>query len=264
MFPYVIKREAPLVEGILVRRYKRFLADVELPGHGLVTAHCVNTGAMEGLTNPGTRVWLSPAASPARVLKWTWEMTEIDGRYIGSNTSLPNRVVKQLLSDRALPWLARWKTMKPEQKFGEKSRVDFLLEMPDHTLYLEVKNNHLVYEDNRAYFPDSVSERGTHHLRELASVLGPNTKAEVLFFCQVPGVKAVRPSDVHDPEFARAAREVAAAGVRFSAISLRQDPETLTIEGRVPVDLKPYRLDRIHRWKEANAARKKQSQSDDA
>ncbi len=256
MFPITIKREAPLVEGVLVRRYKRFMADVELPGRGIVTAHCVNTGAMEGLTTPGTRVWLSQAANPKRLLKWTWEMAEVGGQLIGTNTSLPNRVVRHLLEMRALPWLAKWQSMKPEQKFGARSRVDFLLELPDATLYLEVKNNHLVYEDNRAYFPDSISERGTHHLRELAATLGPGVRAEVLFFCQLPGVKAVRPSDVHDPEFARTAREVAAAGVRFSAISLRQDPECLIVEGKVPVDLKPYGLDRIRRWKEANKANK--------
>jgi len=261
MQPITIAREEPLVEGVLVRRYKRFLADVEIPGKGIVTAHCVNTGAMEGLTIPGTRVWLSRASNPKRALKWTWEMAMIDGQIVGTNTSLPNRVVKHLLAGRALPWLAKWKTMKPEQRFGEKSRVDFLMEMPGYTLYLEVKNNHLVYEDNRAYFPDSVSERGTHHLRELAAVMGPTTRAEVLFFCQLPGVRAVRPSDVHDPEFARAAREVAAQGVRFSAISLRQDPEQIIVEGRVPVDLKPYGLERIRRWKEANAARKQSTQA---
>jgi sugar fermentation stimulation protein A len=153
--------------------------------------------------------------------------------------------------------LRGWKSFKPEQRFGANSRVDFVVEMPDHLLYLEVKNNHLVYPDRRAYFPDSVSERGTHHLLELTAQIRKGVRAEVLFFCQLPGVKAVRPSDVHDPEFARTARESAAAGLRFSAISLRQDPEFLTIEGKVPVDLKPYSLERIQRWKDANKASSK-------
>jgi sugar fermentation stimulation protein A len=261
MFPITLPRESPLVEGVLVRRHKRFLADVELSLGGLVTAHCVNTGAMEGLTNPGTRVWLSRASNPKRLLQWTWEMAEIDGQLIGTNTSLPNRVVKSLLEMRALPWLKACKTFKPEQRYGANSRVDFLIEMPDHILYLEVKNNHLVYPDRRAYFPDSVSERGTHHLLELARQIRPGVRAEVLFFCQLPGVKAVRPSDVHDPEFARTARETAKAGLRFSAICLRQDPECLIVEGKVPVDLKPYPVERAQRWKNENKARLKDATS---
>ena len=247
-----ITRPAPLLEGRLLRRRQRFLADVELPRGGIVVAHCVNTGAMEGLTRPGTRVWLSRAANPDRKLKFTWQLAEVDGAIIGVDTSAPNRLVKELLARRALPWLGAFDEVLPEQRYGERSRVDFILRKGTRRLFLEVKNCHLVYPDRRAYFPDSVSERAAGHLEELAKVVDARTRAHVLFFCQLPGVKAVRPSDAHDPVFAETARRVARAGVRFSAICMHQDEQSITIERRVPVDLKPYRTEPMAAWKAAN------------
>lgn len=249
VFPIRLPRTTPLLEGILIRRFMRFMADVELRDGRAVTAHCVNTGTMEGLTLPGTRVWLSESANPNRKLKFTWELAEKDGRIIGANTAVPNQVMRLLIAGRRLPWLASWLEFAAERTYGEHSRIDFWLRMPRYELYLEVKNCHLLYPDGRGYFPDSVSERATGHLHELTNILGKRTRAEVLFFCQIPGVKAIRPSDAHDPVFAAAAREARRAGVRFSALGLRQTPEELIVEARVPVDLKPYRTDRIARWK---------------
>jgi sugar fermentation stimulation protein A len=252
LLPVTITRPAPLLEGRLLRRRQRFLADVELPRGDVVVAHCVNTGAMEGLTRPGTRVWLSRATNPDRKLKFTWELAEVDGAVIGVDTSAPNRLVKELLARRALPWLGAFDEALPEQRYGERSRVDFILRKGTRRVFLEVKNCHLVYPDGRAYFPDSVSERAAGHLEELAKVVDARTRAHVLFFCQLPAVKAVRPSDVHDPVFAETARRVARAGVKFSAICMRQDEHSITIERRVPVDLKPYRTERMAAWKAAN------------
>jgi sugar fermentation stimulation protein A len=248
--PRVYPREEPLVEGRLLRRYKRFLADVELEGGEVVTAHCVNTGAMEGLTRPGNRAWLSRAHNPKRKLAFTWELVEAeDGRVYGCNTAFPNRLVQRLLAEGALPWLRGYPEIRPERPYGENSRVDFHLSGRRRELYLEVKNCHLLYPDRRAYFPDAVSQRATGHLRELAAVVAPRVRAEVLFVCQMPGVKAVRPSDAHDPEFAAAAREVKGQGVGFAAIEVLHTPETLTVSRRLPVSLAPYGVERVARWR---------------
>lgn len=241
-----------------MRRYKRFLADVELAGGEVVTAHCVNTGAMEGLTEPGRRVWLSRATNPQRKLRYTWELVEVDGHVYGANTAVPNRIVRRLLELGALPWLGKFDEMRPEHPYGERSRVDFWLRRGRREVYLEVKNCHLLYPDGRAYFPDSVSARATGHLRELAAVEAePHKRGRVLFTCQMPGVKAVRPSDVHDPEFAATAREVRETGVRFSAIEIHHTPEEIVVQRRVPVQLAPYGLGRVRRWRDR--ARKKRT-----
>ncbi|MCX7719172.1 MAG: DNA/RNA nuclease SfsA [Candidatus Sumerlaeaceae bacterium] len=254
MLPFRIERPTPLIPGTLLRRYKRFLADVRLEPDGVtVTAHCVNTGAMEGLTRPGTRVWLSHADSPHRHLKFTWETAEIQGQMVGVNTSLPNRVVGLLLREHALPWLAVWDAVAAERRLGRHSRVDFhLTSRRGRQHFLEVKNCHLVYPDGRAYFPDCVSERAAQHLRELAEVVRGGCSAEVLFVVQVPETRAVRPSDVHDPVFAATAREARAAGVRFSAVVLSQTPDAIIVERRIPVELRPYATGRVIKWRNAS------------
>ena len=255
MEPISIPRDTPLVEGLLLRRYKRFLADVELADGGTVTAHCVNTGAMEGLTTPGFKVWLSRAENPNRKLKFTWELVQLpDGSIYGTDTGFPNRIVRYLLERKLLPWFSAYDQVAAERRYGERSRVDFLLTSSKRRrqLYLEVKNCHLIYPDGRAYFPDSVSQRATGHLAELAAVLGPRTGAHVLFTCQMPGVKQVRPSDAHDPTFAHKAREVAAQGVRFSALEILHTPDEVRITRRLPVSLKPYRFERMVRWRKEN------------
>lgn len=257
----VLPREGTrLVEGRLIARRQRFLADVELlnPPRRVV-AHCVNTGSMEGLVRPGARVWLSAADSPTRRLAWTWELVEIDGHLVGANTSLPNRLVRRLIEARCLPLpgLRTWKEMKPEAAIGaDKRRADFRLDGPgDQVTWIEVKNCHLAYEDRCAYFPDSVSERATHHLEELSRRAEAGDRAMVLFTCQVPNVAAVRPSDVHDPAFAAAARDAARRGVKFAAVQVHHTLAAITIEGTlVPVDLKPYPTEPVAAWRDAMRA----------
>lgn len=254
MFPVHLPRSQPLVEGRLHRRYKRFLADIELADGEVVTAHCANTGAMEGLTEPGLRVWISQADNPRRKLRYTWELAEVDGCIYGTNTAEPNRIVGRLLELGALPWLGKFDEMQRERPYGERSRTDFWLRRGRREVFLEVKNCHLLYPDRRAYFPDSVSTRATRHLLELAEIeKHPDRRGRVLFTCQMPGVKAVRPSDVHDPEFAATARGVRQEGVAFSAIEIRHTPEEITVTRRVPVDLSPYDLRRIRRWRASNS-----------
>lgn len=271
MLPVTYPHRSPLTEGRLIRRYKRFLADVELATGEIVTAHCVNTGRMEGLLTGRPRVWLSRADNPNRKLAWTWELIERDGVVIGANTMLPNRLVRRLLEEQRLPWMPKYERVERERPLGESSRVDFRLSSPGvghrRTTYLEVKNCHLLYPDERAYFPDAVSARATHHLEELAAVQErPGLeRGHVLFTCQMPGAKALRPSDAHDPTFAETARAARRRGVRFSAVEVVHEVDTAAAGGeaeaavkvtrRVPVDLSPYSPRRMRRWlKEARRA----------
>ncbi|MCU0657296.1 MAG: DNA/RNA nuclease SfsA [Polyangiaceae bacterium] len=241
---------APLVEGTLLRRYHRFLTDVRLLSGELVRAHCVNTGVMEGLVRPGARVWLCPALTPGRKLPFTWVSMELpDGIRVGVDTSLPNRLVGAMLEARRLPGFERHRGFAAEVSYGEGSRVDFSVKMARGPRLLEVKNCHLVYPDGGAYFPDSVSARGARHLRELAAVARAGGKASVVFIVQRHDARFVRPSDVHDPTFAAEARLAADAGVTFSALRLRPDPEGVSVLDPVPVDLAPFPTDEPHRWR---------------
>ena len=255
------QRNEPLLRGVLLQRYKRFLSDIRLDSGETVVAHCVNTGAMEGLTEPGTVVWLSRADNPKRKLLYTWELAEINGRILGVNTGLPNRIVARLLAEQKLPWLAQWPEVRAEKKYGEKSRVDFWMSDQGCEHYLEVKNCHLVYPDHCAYFPDCVSARAAGHLHELvASIAQANAPsavtAEVLFCVQIAHAKRVRPSDIHDPTFAAAARDAASRGVRFSAIGVDHSEEAITVYGPIPVDMQPYDTANHERWRQKNRTAK--------
>ena len=240
----------PLLAGVLLGRYKRFLADVRLEKSGeVVTAHCVNTGRMEGLTRPGRRVWLSHDPERKAKLKYTWEITEIDGRLVGTNTAMPNRIVGEMLAQGLLRGLSGAEEVRPEKSYGNGSRMDFWVLKGGRENYIEVKNCHLVYPDNRGYFPDSPSARAARHVEELMEAAGRGVRAWVVCTVQRPDVVAVRPSDAHDPVFARAAREAAAAGVRFVGLQVRPAPECLVVERRIPVDLRPYPTERQERWR---------------
>lgn len=258
-FPVRFARDRELLEGRLVRRYKRFLAEVELASGETVTAHCANTGAMEGLTRPGSRVWVGRAANPKRKLPWDLELVqppaeageEMAARLFGAHTAVPNRLVRRLLDAGHLDWLGPFDELAPERRYGERSRIDFWLRSEGAgEIFVEVKNCHLVYPDRRAYFPDAVSDRAAKHLEELAAVVEEGHRAEVLFVCQTGPVDAVRPSDVHDPRFAATARRVAEAGVGFSAIAVTNTPEEVVVEGRVPVDLDPYPVREIEMFRD--------------
>lgn len=255
--PVVLTRSEPLLPGTLIQRYKRFLADIRLEDGCTITAHCVNTGAMEGLTQPGIRVWVSRATNPNRKLQFTWELAEVDGRIYGVDTSLPNRVVGHLLRQRLLPGLKRWSELKPEKPYGQHSRIDFWLRQGSTQVYLEVKNCHLLYPDGFAYFPDCVSARATEHVGELTSLASaPGHQSQVLFVVQISGCRGVRPSDMHDPAFATAARCAGAAGVRFRALLVEHTPTEIRVQGLLPVDLRPYMLDRVQGWRAEALQRK--------
>lgn len=245
---------ARLVQGTLLGRRKRFLADVRLTDGRDVVAHCVNPGQMEGLVRPGARVWFSEApVEGSRKLTHTWELVEHDGRLVGANTLAANRIARGLLEHGCLRGLARHDELRAERRYGENSRVDFWLREGNREHYVEVKNCHLVYPDGRAYFPDSPSERATRHLRELVDVVTGGQRATVLFVVQDPSARAVRPSDLHDPTFAEAARWAQAHGVRFRAVRVRPTRRAYAVDRCIPVDLAPYASARLQRFRVDNA-----------
>ncbi len=214
----------PLVEGTLVKRYKRFLADVELASGEVVTAHCPNTGPMTGVLHPGGRVRLRHAPSPTRKLAWTWEQAEVAGAggkpiWVGINTALPNHLVRATIEAGCLePWLGPIGAIRAEVPYGEgrRSRIDLLLSpaegAPDpRPIYLEVKNTTWTLGE-LALFPDTVTERGQKHLVELIALL-PEARA-VLVPCLSRGdVKRFAPGDAADPRYGELFRQALAAGV---------------------------------------------------
>lgn len=250
---HVIPHAAPLRKGRFVQRYNRFIADVELDDGRVVATHCVNPGRMEGLVRPGVRAWVSPAPpGRKRKLQWTLELLELEHGYVGANTVVPNRIAEELVRARLVPGLKRWRALEREVPYGERSRIDLMLRgATDHLV--EVKNCHLVYPDKRAYFPDSVSVRAAGHLRELAAQVRAGLRATVLFVLQRTDGRALRPSRLHDPDFADAAVEADAAGVRFRAAQVNPTPKGFIFRGMIPVDLSPYNPALLEPYREALA-----------
>ena len=210
---------SPLVEAILVRRYKRFLADVRLADGELLTAHTPNTGSMLGCAEPGSRVWIRDSGNPARKYPWSWEISETrDGTKVGINTLLSNHLVREGVATGVITELAGYDHIRSEVRYGaERSRIDLLLEKRDGPdCYVEVKNVTAADSDG-AFFPDAPTVRGVKHLRELMEMVRQGNRA-VLFFCvQREDVRTVRPADHIDPEYGRVLREAAQRGVEIIA-----------------------------------------------
>lgn len=226
-----------LARGRLVQRYKRFFADVVLDDGRAVTAHCPNPGAMLGLNTPGLVCWLSRSDDPKRKLAHTLELVEADGGLVGIHTLHPNRIVAEALAAGAVPELLGYRTHRREVRYGENSRVDFLLEGPepghglreDHRLWLEVKNCHLMRTPGLAEFPDCVAARSAKHLGELARMVELGDRAVVLFVVQRTDCQRFAACRELDPRFAAALDEVAAQGVEVLVHACDVSTERVTL-----------------------------------
>ncbi|MGM4931368.1 DNA/RNA nuclease SfsA [Tardiphaga sp. 619_E2_N8_5] len=235
-----MKLQADLVPATLLRRYKRFLADVELADGSMITAHVANPGAMLGLQAPGARVWLSKSPSKTRKLPFSWELIEADfgngPELVGVNTMHPNAIVAEALAANAIPELAGYDTIRREVKYGAASRVDFLLEHPSRPpCYVEVKNVHMMRQPSLAEFPDSVTARGARHLDELAAMVAAGARAVMLFVAQIGSSTAFALARDIDPAYSRAFDKARAAGVEAIAYTCRIDHGGIVLAGRVPI-----------------------------
>lgn len=231
--------DAPLIRGTLLRRYKRFLADVKLSDGSEATAHCANPGAMLGVSAPGSTVWLEPNDDPKRKLKLSWKLIQLPGGHLaGIDTGVPNKVAGEALRGGAIPSLAAYSTVRPEQKYGRNSRIDFLLTEPGlPDAYVEVKNVHMRREGDLAEFPDSVTTRGAKHLEELSNMAAQGARAVMLYVLQRTDVGRLRFAEDIDPAYAAAARRAADAGVEMIAHRTHIGVEGVTLAGPAPVNL---------------------------
>ncbi len=203
----------PLIPGRLIRRYKRFLADIELADGARVTAHCANPGAMTGLAEPGSEVWLSPARNPERKLKYTWELVHVDGGLVGINTAHPNAIAAEAIAAGRVEELAGYKSMRREVGYGRNSRIDILLEDEARPpCYVEVKNVHL-RRGGDAEFPDSVTKRGAKHLVELGDVAEAGGRAVMFYLVQRTDCSHFAIAGDIDPDYEQGLRVARGRGV---------------------------------------------------
>jgi sugar fermentation stimulation protein A len=208
-----MKFPTPLVKGRLIRRYKRFLSDIELDTGESVTAHVANPGAMTGLAEPGLEVWVSRSDNPKRKLPYSWELARVGRHLVGINASLPNRLVEEALNAGRIKELSDYGTVRREVRLGENSRIDFLLqEKGIRDCWLEIKNVHLK-RGPLAEFPDSVTARGTKHLMELTEVVAKGGRAMMLYVVQRADCRAFSIAGDIDPAYADALAKAKSKGV---------------------------------------------------
>jgi len=223
----------PLFQGTLLRRYKRFMADIQLDSGETITAHCPNTGPMTGVCLPGNRVAVSMSHNPKRKYAYTWELIEVQDNeptWVGVNTSLPNRVVKLALEQRLISPIGSYQDIESEVVYGQEgSRVDFRL-LPSETspdrrlIYLEVKNTTWA-QGNLALFPDTVTTRGQKHLRELTALL-PHHRSILLYFINRGDCTQFTPGDMADPTYGKLLRKAIVAGLEILPCRFK-----ITLEG---------------------------------
>lgn len=228
--------EQPTIEGRLIKRYKRFLADVELDSGEVITAHCPNTGSLSGCVPEGARAILRDSENPKRKLRWTFQTVEVDGTWVNVDTGLPNALAAEAIEAGKVAELKGYDTIRREVKYGKNSRIDVLLEREGERCYVEVKSTTLT-DGTLARFPDAVTERGRKHLEELADMVKEGHRA-VMFFCVSRGdVKTFSPADDIDPKYGQALRRVAEAGVELLAYTTKVAPDSFELGKKLRIIL---------------------------
>lgn len=224
----------PLVRGTLLRRYKRFLADIELTDGRVVTAHCANPGAMLGIVDPGLAVWLLPWEGTKRKLAWSWELVRIGDGLVAVHTGNPNTLVPEALAAGKIPELAGYPSLRREVRYGKASRVDLLLEAPGRPIcYVEIKNVHLKCGD-WAEFPDCVTARGARHMAELADMVRAGHRAVVLYVVQRADCRRFRVASDLDPAYHRALEAARAEGLEVLCYACQVSTDGVDIAAALP------------------------------
>jgi len=233
----------PLIKGTLVRRYKRFLADVEIESGRVVTAHCANPGSMLSVDAPGSEVWLSPSRNPERKLKYSWEMIRVGRHLVGINTSHPNGLAAEAIAAGRISELAGYDGLRREVKYGKNSRIDILLENGSgEKCYVEVKNVTMKRDLSPAApaeFPDSVTERGLKHLGELSRMVAEGHRAVMLYLVQRQDAASFAVAADVDPAYAKALRKALKAGVEALAYGCRLSPREIAVAQAIPFSTPP-------------------------
>jgi len=240
-----MKFETPLIPGKLIKRYKRFLTDVELADGTVVVAHCANSGSMLSVNEPGADVWLSPANDPKRKLKYTWELIRIgsapNAAMVGINTQHPNRIVYEAIEAGKIKELTGYDSQRREVKYGKNSRIDVLLESADKPMcYVEVKNTTLrrdLSPGAPAEFPDAVTVRGAKHLVELGDMVEQGHRAVMFYLVQRDDASSFTVAADIDPTYAERLKEAIKRGVEVVAYSCHVSPEEIEIDAPVKIEL---------------------------
>jgi sugar fermentation stimulation protein A len=233
-----MKFPTELIPGQLVKRYKRFFADVALESGETVTAHCANTGAMTGIKEPGLKVWLSKSDNPKRKLKYTWELVEAEGTIIGALPNTANALAEEAVKAGVISELTGYDSLRREVKYGENSRIDLLLESEGRpACWVEVKNVHWQRGIGIAEFPDGVTSRGAKHLGELSNQVADGHRAVQLFIVQRNDCHTLRPAEDTDPVYAQALRDAAKAGVDVLAYACDVSTDGIVVTKPMTVEL---------------------------
>jgi sugar fermentation stimulation protein A len=233
-----LKFESKLHEGIILKRYKRFLADIELPTGEVIVAHTANTGSMKTCWEPGWKVLLSYHDNPKRKLKYSLEMTHNNDTWIGVNTGVPNKLGYEAIKDGTIKELQGYAHIKPEVKIG-KSRIDLLLSDSNNKAdcYVEIKNVTLKGNGTKVLFPDSVTERGQKHLNELMDIVRSGKNACMLYIVQREDVDSFSPADLIDAKYGELLRKAKDQGVQILCYQCRLTPDEIKIIKSIPVIL---------------------------
>jgi sugar fermentation stimulation protein A len=230
----------PLIKGRLIKRYKRFLTDVELADGTVVVAHCANSGSMESVNEPGAEVWLSPARNPDRKLKYTWEMIKIGKSLVGINTSLPNMIVSEAIEAGKIEELTGYASLRREVKYGKNSRIDILLEDEARPkCYVEVKNT-TMRRDLKAgavEFPDAVTSRGAKHLLELADMVKEGHRAVMFYLVQREDADRFKVADDIDPAYAEGLTAALKAGVEVVCYACKLSAKEIVVTRKIKTEL---------------------------
>ncbi|MFL2541259.1 MAG: DNA/RNA nuclease SfsA [Candidatus Latescibacterota bacterium] len=237
-----MKFSEPLIKGKLIRRYKRFLSDIELNGETVV-AHCANPGAMTGLNSPGSEVWLSANRNPKAKLNWRWELIRVGNNLVGINTSHPNGILTEAIKAGQIETLNGYDNLRREVKYGQNSRIDVLLEHNERPpCYVEIKNVHLKRDlpgrKNAAEFPDSVTKRGTKHLVEMSNMVREGARAVMVYLVQRSDCDHFRVAEDVDPVYAETLAQARASGVEVICYDCDISVFEISVSRRLPLQLK--------------------------
>jgi sugar fermentation stimulation protein A len=227
--------KSKLVRGTLVKRYKRFLADVLLEDGSQVVVHCTNSGSMKSCLETGAEVYLCPVNDPKRKTRFTWEIIKINGDWVGINTGNPNRLAYEAIVEGKIPGLGNYTTVAREVKFGD-SRFDIFAQNESEKCFVEVKNVTLK-EGEYALFPDAVTIRGQKHLKTLIEVKKQGMRAVMLFIVQRSDVKIFAPAGEIDPIYAATLKMAVAEGVEVIAMQAKVTPDKIELEKKLPVEI---------------------------